>query len=233
MPYDVRTIQRRLTELGYNPGPVDGSYGPLTKGAVMKYQRDMGIGVDGIVGPITYARLTGDTKPLAERINGNVPPWYAELASMMGKHETRDNALLKVWLKSDGATVGDPAEIPWCGDAVQTAIRLTLPTEDLPSNPYAAINWQKWGRLVVPQVGAILVFWRGSPNGWQGHVGLYAGESDKNFYVLGGNQNNSVNISPIAKDRLRAGGSRWPLTAGEPQGRKVLMSGGVISTNEE
>ncbi len=36
---------------------VDGSFGPLTTSAVRKFQRCAGIGVDGIVGPITWWHL--------------------------------------------------------------------------------------------------------------------------------------------------------------------------------
>ena len=34
---DVRTAQQLLTELGYNPGPVDGSYGGKTEQALIKF----------------------------------------------------------------------------------------------------------------------------------------------------------------------------------------------------
>jgi peptidoglycan hydrolase-like protein with peptidoglycan-binding domain len=53
----VRTLQRRLTHLGYQPGPVDGRFGPHTETAVIAFQRDHGLADDGIAGPNTYARL--------------------------------------------------------------------------------------------------------------------------------------------------------------------------------
>ena len=34
----VRTLQRRLAAAGYPPGPIDGRYGPLTEGAVIRFQ---------------------------------------------------------------------------------------------------------------------------------------------------------------------------------------------------
>lgn len=42
-----------LQSLGYDPGPIDGIFGPRTKNAVMRFQRDNGLKVDGIVGPET------------------------------------------------------------------------------------------------------------------------------------------------------------------------------------
>jgi peptidoglycan hydrolase-like protein with peptidoglycan-binding domain len=55
----VRGLQRRLTELGHEPGPIDGLLGPLTEGAIMRLQAARGLAVDGVVGPQTKASLTG------------------------------------------------------------------------------------------------------------------------------------------------------------------------------
>lgn len=43
----VRAIQRRLKELGFDPGPVDGIYGPKTKNGIMEFQRFKNFKVDG------------------------------------------------------------------------------------------------------------------------------------------------------------------------------------------
>jgi TPR repeat protein len=50
-------MQRRLTGLGYAPGPIDGLYGPLTEQAVRRFQATHGLVVDGIDGPNTRAAL--------------------------------------------------------------------------------------------------------------------------------------------------------------------------------
>jgi peptidoglycan hydrolase-like protein with peptidoglycan-binding domain len=54
----VRRLQRSLviSELLANTG-IDGSFGPATEHAVRSFQQAVGIGVDGIVGPQTWARL--------------------------------------------------------------------------------------------------------------------------------------------------------------------------------
>src|SRR6266508_6459336 len=54
---EVSDLQRRLRELGYSPGPVDGVFGLRTGQAVRAFQRDSGLKVDGIVGPRTPANL--------------------------------------------------------------------------------------------------------------------------------------------------------------------------------
>jgi peptidoglycan hydrolase-like protein with peptidoglycan-binding domain len=53
----VRELQRYLQRLGTRPGPVDGLFGPLTEGAVKRFQGAHGLATDGVVGPQTKRRL--------------------------------------------------------------------------------------------------------------------------------------------------------------------------------
>lgn len=58
----VYYVQRRLKELGYTEvGPIDGSFGPKTKSAVMHFQKDHGRIVDGEITArqITWQKLLG------------------------------------------------------------------------------------------------------------------------------------------------------------------------------
>ena len=52
-----KSVQSRLKDLGYYTGNIDGIYGPLTRSAVINFQRDYGLSVDGIVGPETLGAL--------------------------------------------------------------------------------------------------------------------------------------------------------------------------------
>lgn len=54
---DVRHVQERLHAFGFDPGNVDGIYGPRTLAAVKAFQRAKGLVRDGIVGPLTLAAL--------------------------------------------------------------------------------------------------------------------------------------------------------------------------------
>lgn len=64
------------------------------------------------------------------------------------------------------------------------------------------INQNDWGfvDLYNPILGDSLIFRR--PEG--GHVGIYIGESETHYFVMGGNQNNMYSFTRIAKNRLVA-----------------------------
>lgn len=56
---EVRLLQQRLTKLGYYASEIDGSFGKLTFGAVLAFQMEHELDVDGVCGPKTWARLQG------------------------------------------------------------------------------------------------------------------------------------------------------------------------------
>lgn len=235
---DTTALQRALLALGRNPGPLDGKFGALTRKALVAFQANAGLKADGIAGPKTVAALRQALIDLGKPPVSNLltdrfgPPWYQELLRRKGLHEVRDRTGLMAWLRSDGKTLGDPAKLPWCGDAIETAMALTLPTEPLPSNPYLARNWLKFGvPLVRPALGAVIVFWRGSKAGTSGHVGFYAGEDAQAYHVLGGNQSNAITIARL--DKARVLGFRWPAKFPLPTtGAVHLTTTGALSRNE-
>ncbi len=54
----VELLQTALSRAGYDPGPVDGIFGPKTRNAVLAFQRLSGLQADGVVGPLTHQALT-------------------------------------------------------------------------------------------------------------------------------------------------------------------------------
>jgi N-acetylmuramoyl-L-alanine amidase len=70
---DVLYLQRRLDELGFDCGPVDGIFSPALEVAVSEFQRNAGLNVDGIVGETTFAALRRLQKVQAEGQAGNIP----------------------------------------------------------------------------------------------------------------------------------------------------------------
>ena len=60
----VKKLQKRLLELGYNTGKADGVFGDITLSAVLLYQKNAKITQDGIVGPVTWAKLNSGAASL-------------------------------------------------------------------------------------------------------------------------------------------------------------------------
>jgi N-acetylmuramoyl-L-alanine amidase len=54
---DVLALQRRLTELGFDVGRVDGVFGPNTGQALREFQHNVGLPADGTCGPGTFKAL--------------------------------------------------------------------------------------------------------------------------------------------------------------------------------
>lgn len=54
---DVATLQRRLTNLGFNTGRIDGIFGIQTDLALRDFQRGVGVGADGTAGVETFRAL--------------------------------------------------------------------------------------------------------------------------------------------------------------------------------
>lgn len=226
---EYRMAQQRLMARGYDVGPTgaDGVPGRNTSRAIRAFQADQGLPATGELDAATATRLAGAPA------EAGAPSWYALARSKLGLREIagpKHNPEIVEWVKLLGGGWEDD-ETAWCGTFVGYCIAAALPDEPLPGNPFGARNWLKFGVACEPAEGAVLVFWRGSRAGWQGHVGFYAGEDSEAFHVLGGNQANRVSVARIVKSRLL--GARWPASA--PQGaagRLLVEAGGALSTNE-
>ncbi|PYG86612.1 putative peptidoglycan binding protein, partial [Ruminiclostridium sufflavum DSM 19573] len=70
----VQAIQEKLNKLGYNVGKADGIFGEKTKAAVIKFQKDNGLTVDGIVGNQTLTEIYFEQSKQSAKANGiNLP----------------------------------------------------------------------------------------------------------------------------------------------------------------
>lgn len=119
-------------------------------------------------------------------------------------------------------------EIPWCGLAIAYAAHMA--GVEVVSKPLWALNWANFGTAVTePMLGDVLTFRRDGG----GHVGLYVGEDDQCYHVLGGNQSNAMNVTRIEKSRLhRARRTKWKVAQPANVRKIQLTAKGTISKNE-
>ena len=68
----VMALQQRLTELGYWLGRADGSYGQLTRQAVMAFQKAENVTRDGVAGPQTRRLLPTASRPTSRTTSGDL-----------------------------------------------------------------------------------------------------------------------------------------------------------------
>ncbi|MFI1992450.1 N-acetylmuramoyl-L-alanine amidase [Actinoplanes sp. NPDC020271] len=71
---DVRALQERMLEMGYDAGRPDSIYGARTARAVAQFQREVGLTPDGSCGPQTMKAL----RRLGRKVVGGRPQWLRE-----------------------------------------------------------------------------------------------------------------------------------------------------------
>lgn len=132
------------------------------------------------------------------------PPWFKLLWTFRGiqelKGRKRNNPTILAFYADAGHPEIDNDEVSWCA-----AVICAMFERCGYSSPktLAARGFLQWGKEVTsPRVGDVVVFWRGSRNGWQGHVALFVRETATYVYVLGGNQSDSVNVQRFPKSRV-------------------------------
>lgn len=161
------------------------------------------------------------------------PKIIAEASKLIGTQEIvgkQHNQVILDWAKDLGLKkVYTNDEIPWCGLFV--AIIVKRAGFDVVKDPLWARNWNNFGtKQNEAMFGDVLVFER--PGGG-GHVGLYAGEDNTCYHVLGGNQSNRVNVTRILKNRcIGIRRCAWKISQPEAVKKIILDSKGEISTNE-
>lgn len=178
-----------------------------------------------------------------------LPAAYADLAKepgpvmllkaleLYGTVETpgsADNPVIIGWAKELGLSkVYSDDAIPWCGLFVAICAKRAGWDAAPGGNALWARNWAKWGNPSPDnraELGDVLVFVRDGG----GHVGLYVGEDNTTYHVLGGNQSDKVCITRI--DRMRCIARRrapWRIAQPANVRRIIRAASGAISTNEK
>ncbi len=91
--------------------------------------------------------------------------------------------------------------VPWCAAYVAWALESAGMTS---TNSLLARSYENWGVGVrhSPLPGDIIVFYRNSVRSGFGHVGFFLGFKNGNVLVLGGNQDNQVNVTEYSTARM-------------------------------
>lgn len=159
------------------------------------------------------------------------PKMLVEALALFGTKETvgeGDNPTILKWAKETGVSWYKHDSTPWCG--LFAGLVAQRAGKEKPKDFLRAMAWQNFGKPAkVAMLGDILVFKRDGG----GHVGIYVGDDDVAYHVLGGNQSDQVCIKRIRKDRCVA--IRRPeYSVGKPKNvrRIVMKPNGELSTNE-
>jgi len=179
------------------------------------------------------------TLPLDPRFNyllaPDMPRMIREAMKLYGIQEVGgvgDNPTIIGWAGEVGGDVSWYAKdsVPWCG--LFMAVVAKRARKKVPKQSLRAKAWASFGaHSFSPSIGDVLVFNRGA-NPAYGHVGLYVGETDKFFYVLGGNQSDAVTITRIAKSRLHATRHQYRLAPKTAIPHRLGSDFGAVTTNE-
>ncbi len=150
--------------------------------------------------------------------------------TMEVKGEASNPVIIK-WAQEVGGWIGgwyNKDSIPWCG----LFMAVVCKRAGLPYNQRAlsALSWAAWGDPVGhAMLGDVMTFTRDGG----GHVGIYVGEDDRAYHILGGNQSDAVTITRILKDRLYdVRRTRWRWRQPDNVRRIFLSPDGEISHNE-
>jgi uncharacterized protein (TIGR02594 family) len=118
-------------------------------------------------------------------------------------------------------------ETPWCAAFVGAILgKCGVPG----SGSLLARSYEKWGRkvdLAVATRGAVVVLNRPGGESWQGHVGFFSYTDGSHIYLLGGNQNNEVNVAPFPISRVVGVYVPKTLRPGSAVQSKSVKAGGV------
>lgn len=91
-------------------------------------------------------------------------------------------------------------ETAWCAAFVGWVLRISGLPYLKKLNARAYLSWGE--ETTKPKMGDLAIFWRGTPDSGQGHIGFFVRQEGRFVWILGGNQANEINIQKTSIDRL-------------------------------
>lgn len=215
----VKEVQKLLNEkLKLNPKlSEDGVFGSGTYIAVQQFQVSKNLGVDGVVGPKTWAVLKGNVAATNHKpaiIVSDAVPWMKFARSEIGQEEISGNKHNAKIIAYHATTTlkATMDETAWCSSFVNWAL---LQAGIQGTSSAAAISWVNWGKSAGAVNGAIAVIYNSKAANSSlslsgNHVGFLVQETATHFQLLGGNQGNKVQLSLFPKSSWTLRGYRLP-----------------------
>lgn len=229
-------MQEALHQQKFLAGPFTGLWTPAFDAAISKFKESVGFAGRPYFTELTLRRLGVPDNLFKE----HPAPWINEMSRYLGMHEVRDNGVLTTWLKGGDAYLGDPAVFPWCGDAVETALKTSLGLSmwknsmhpALQQNLFWALNWKFFGKACPYNTfGAVAVFSRKGG----GHVGfvMAVDEDRQRLLIRGGNQSNTVSDAWMEMDgaNTKLVATRVPSYASGRDEKPLLVLSNMDSKN--
>ena len=142
--------------------------------------------------------------------------WMDHAWAELGQREMAgggDNLRIMAFYRELGHAEAAHDEIAWCAAFAGASLERAgvASTRSLLARSYLS-----WGHPIdAGRLGAIAVFSRAAGEN-SGHVAFYLDSDATRIFVLGGNQNDAVSVTAVARERLL--GLRWPSAAGQSPG---------------
>lgn len=218
----VQEVQKRLKELGYFPQNTEVTeyFGDITEDAVRAFQANNGLEVDGVVGPITFAKLfSGDAKkvssPSEETLQDaateqNDDGDYQEIYGVSSGNAIIESAIeYAISLLGVKYVYGGRGPDSFDCSGFTSYVLEHVGIERV-GNSAAQGNYEEWEKISYEnlQRGDLLIFTDTAGNGI-GHVGIYLG--DGRFIHASSGSAKSVTISTLSGTYLDRflWGRRW------------------------
>ena len=147
------------------------------------------------------------------------PVWYSLGLNDLGFHEKGDNRGIEKFIEqAHCGSLGDP----WCAIWMNAKLEQAGIQGTRSASSQSFRDHPNFMKMSMPVLGAIVVFWRGSPNSGLGHVGMYCGETATQILTLGGNESDAVRKQFEPKSKLV--GYYWPKAGPKPDGGVIKVS---------
>lgn len=155
------------------------------------------------------------------------PAWFQWAMHEVGTREGPGNTGPELARYAQLAHCGSQGD-PWCAIFANAALEASAVPGSRSASSQSFRSHPGFVQLAGPALGALVVFWRGTPDSGLGHVGFYRGEDTTRIWTLGGNEDDMVQIEALPKSSVSFGliGYWWPKSVTLPPIGAVTMPSG-------